>query len=229
YYFHDTHDPPDKDAHTANDPYAHRGKMDQVLLRSDGTLEARFYDLHNSPPSGFYYETREVTSMAYDHFQHPGNLYVGSNHGVTRIIPAKYYPPPHLDTDPFYTGDERQWYADHVHPVTCLRAPCTGDPIRDFITFGDWFGLALGPDGRLWMGGLASAGAIGFREKLDDWVKSWKPVNPFDPAFQSPPVFVPPGYGDPVNIRGVAVTQDGVVWFVSGEVERWRGPTYGIA
>jgi hypothetical protein len=28
--------------------------------------------------------------MVYDHFQHPGNLYVGSNHGVTRIMPAKW-------------------------------------------------------------------------------------------------------------------------------------------
>jgi len=42
-------------------------------------------------------------------------------------------------------------------------------------------------------------------------------------------VFVPPRYGDPVNIRGVAVTHDGVAWFASGEVESWRGPTYGIA
>ena len=228
YYARETNSSLLKDAHMWSDPWAHMGKMDQVLLQPDGKLKVNRYDLRNSN-DGHYYETRTITSMVYDHFQHPGNLYVGSNHGVTRIIPAKYYPPPHLDTDPFYTGDERQWYADHVHPVACLRAPCTGDPVRDFITFGDWFGLALGPDGRLWMGGLASAGAIGFREKLDDWVQSWEPVNPFVPAFQSPPVFVPPGYGDPVNIRGVAVTQDGDVWFVSGEVESWRGPTYGIA
>jgi len=227
YYFHTT-STKFKDAHMWTDPWAHMGKMDQVLLQPDGKLKVNRYDLRNSN-SGLYYETRTITSMLYDHFQHPGNLYVGSNHGVTRIIPAKYYPPPHLDTDPFNTWDERQWYADHVHPVACVGRPCTGNPEQDFITFGDWFGLALGPDGRLWMGGLASAGAIGFREKLDDWVQSWQPVNPFVPAFQMPPVFTPPRFGDPVNIRGVGVTPDGIVWFASGEVEDWRGPTFGIA
>jgi hypothetical protein len=228
YYARDTNAKMFKDAHMWTDPWAHMGKMDQVLLQRDGSLKVNRYDLRNSN-DGHYFETRTIMSMVYDHFQHPGNLYVGSNHGISRIIPSKYYPPPHLDTDPFNTWDERQWYADHVHPVVCIGAPCTGDPSKDFITFGDWFGLSLGPDGRLWMGGLTSGGAIGFREKLDDWVQSWQPVNPFVPAFELPPVFVPPGFGDPVNIRGVAVTPDGVAWFVSGEVENWRGPTYGIA
>ncbi len=217
-----------KNAHMWNDPWAHMGKMDQVLLQPDGSLKVNRYDLRNSN-DGHYYETRTIMSMVYDHFQHPGNLYVGSNHGITRIIPAKYYPPPHLDTDPFNTWDERQWYADHVHPWVCIGAPCTGDTNRDLVAFGDWFGLTLAPDGRLWMGGLTTAGALHFKEKLSDWVQSWQPVNPFSPAFQSPPVYDPPRYGDPVNIRGVAVTPDGVVWFVSGEVEAWRGPTYGIA
>lgn len=234
YYFHDTHDPPDKDAHTANDPYAHRGKMDQVLLRSDGTLEARFYDLHNSPPSGFYYETREVTSMVYDHFQHPGNLYVGSNHGVTRVIPAKWRLPQTPAEQAWPGGVEKEWYADHVHPMVCRGGPCDPNYATRSVTFGDWFGLALGPDGRLWMGGLTSAGALGYREALDDWIKDWGSFNPFDPAFGDPypghpPVFNPPVEGDPVNIRAVAVTPDGMVWFASGEAEAWRGPTYGMA
>jgi hypothetical protein len=65
-------------------------------------------------------------------------------------------------------------------------------------------------------------------------VSSWRPYNPFDPAFGdpypgNPPVFNPPAAGDSVNIRGVAVTKDGTVWFASGEVESWRGPTYGLA
>jgi hypothetical protein len=228
YYARDTNSSMFKDAHMWTDPWAHMGKMDQVLLQADGSLKVNRYDLRNSN-DGHYYETRSITSMVYDHFQHPGNLYVGSNHGVTRIIPAKYFPPRSLDTDPFNLSDEHQWYADHVHPVVCIGAPCTGDNSRDLITFGDWFGLTLAPDGRLWMGGLTSAGALGFREKLEDWVQSWQPVNPFVPSFEVPPVYLPPRYGDPVNIRGVAVAPDGIVWFVSGEVESWRGPTYGIA
>ena len=92
YYAHDTFDPPGtkpQRAHTANDPVAHMGKMDQVLLKPDGKLEVHRYDFHNSN-DGFYYETRTVMSAVYDHFQHPGELYVGSNHGVTRVLPAKW-------------------------------------------------------------------------------------------------------------------------------------------
>ncbi len=231
YYFHDTNEGNTPGAHTNLDPYAHMGKMDQVLLKDDGTLTVNRYDLRNSN-DGHYYETRTIMSMVYDHFQHPGNLYVGSNHGITRIVPAKYFPPRYLTTDPFNTTDEKVWYADHVHPWVCMGGPCS-DPNRA-STFGDWFGLTLADDGRLWMAGLTNAGAIHYREALDQWVQSWQPHNPFDPAFGdpypgSPPVFNPPVEGDPVNLRGVAVTKDGTVWFASGEVESWRGPTYGLA
>jgi hypothetical protein len=229
YYFHDTNEGNTPGAHTNIDPYAHMGKMDQVLLKDDGTLTVNRYDLRNSN-DGRYYETRTIMSMVYDHFQHPGNLYVGSNHGVTRIIPAKYVPQ-HIDpNDPGNTGQEKTWFADHVHPVVCMRQPCT-EPLTTPTTFGDWFGLTLADDGRLWMGGLTSAGAVHYRESLDAWVQSWKPYNPFDPALGdpwSPAMFSVPQNGDPVNIRGVAVTPDGTIWFASGEVESWRGPTYGL-
>ena len=229
YSFHDTNVGNTPGAHTNLDPYAHMGKMDQVLVQPDGRLVVNRYDLRNSN-DGHYYETRTIMSMVYDHFQHPGNLYVGSNHGVTRIVPAKYFPPRYLQTDPFNTADERVWYADHVHPVACESEPCT-DPLKTPTTFGDWFGLTLADDGRLWMGGLTSAGAVHYREALQDWVQSWKPFNPFDPALGdpwSPAAFSVPRNGDPVNIRGMAVTPDGTVWMASGEVENWRGPTYGL-
>ena len=231
YYFHDTNTGNTPGAHTNIDPWAHMGKMDQVVLQPDGRLAVNRYDLRNSN-DGHYYETRTIMSMVYDHFQHPGNLYVGSNHGITRIVPAKYFPPRHLQDDPFNTTDEKVWYADHVHPWVCMGGPCS-DPNRA-STFGDWFGLTLADDGRLWMGGLTNAGAVHYREALDEWVQSWTPHNPFDPAFGDPypgstPVFNPPVEGDPVNIRGVAVTREGTVWFASGEVENWRGPTYGLA
>jgi len=232
YYFHDTNESNTPGAHTNLDPAAHMGKMDQVLLQPDGTLKVNRYDLRNSN-DGHFYETRTIMSMVYDHFQHPGNLYVGSNHGITRIIPSKYFPPRHLVDDPFNLSDERVWYADHVHPVACIGGACDGSRV---ITVGDWFGLTLADDGRLWMAGLTSAGAIHFRDDLQTWVQSWSPFNPFDPAFGDPypgnePVFDPPVEGAPVNLRGVAVTPDGMVWFVSGETlnELWRGPTYGLA
>lgn len=230
YYARDTNSANTPGAHTYVDPYAHYGKMDQVLLKADGTLAVNRFDLRNSN-DGRYYETRTIMSMLYDHFQHPGNLYVGSNHGVTRIIPSRYVPQNILPNDPGNTGKENSWFGDHVHPVACVGGPC--DPTK-VITFGDWFGLALAPDGRLWMGGLTSAGAIHYVDDLVTWWHSWDPYNPFDPAFGdpypgNPPVFDPPKEGDSVNIRGVAVTPDGTVWFASGEVESWRGPTYGLA
>ncbi len=233
YYAHDTSDPAGSHAqfaHTANDPAAHLGKMDQVILATDGTITAHRYDLRNSN-DGFYYETRTITSMVYDHFQHPGELYVGSNHGVTRIQPGHWREPQTSSEKSFPIGVEREWYVDHVHPVACDGGPC--DPTRR-IVFGDWFGLTLADDGRLWMAGLTSAGAIRWTSVLQDWRNSWAPYNPFVPAFgdpieQNPPVFRPPREGDPVNLRAVAVTPDGTVWFASGEVEGWRGPTYGLA
>src|SRR5207237_803014 len=75
YYAPATHD------HTNLDPIAHLGKMDQVLLNSDLSLRVDRYDFHNSNDAHFW-ETRTITSFVYDHFQHPGELYVGSNHGV---------------------------------------------------------------------------------------------------------------------------------------------------
>lgn len=215
-------------AHMWNDPWAHMGKMDQVLLQPDGSLKVNRYDLRNSN-DGRYYETRTITSMVYDHFQHPGNLYVGSNHGVTRIVPAKYFPPRNpLDFD---TSDEKQWYADHVHPWVCMDSLCS-DPNHGPSTFGDQYGLTLAPDGRLWMAGLTTAGAVHYVDNLVDWWHSWAPFNPFDPAFgdgSGPPVFPTGRYGDPVNLRAVTVTPDGVVWFASGGADSWRVPHRGMA
>jgi hypothetical protein len=37
------------------------------------------------------------------------------------------------------------------------------------------------------------------------------------------------GEGDPVDIRAVAVTPDGIAWFASGEAESWRGRIHGLA
>src|SRR5207237_10390338 len=111
YFARDTNSGMFKDAHMWTDPWAHLGKMDQVLLQPDGSLKVNRYDLRNSN-DGHYYEPRTISSMVYDHFQHPGNLYVGSNHGVTRMIPAKYYAPAHLDPHPLDTCAAGNGYVD---------------------------------------------------------------------------------------------------------------------
>jgi hypothetical protein len=230
YYAHDTHDPPDPNAHTYLDPVAHLGKMDQVKLNPDGTLQVNRYDFHNSN-DWRYYETRTITSAYYDHFSHPGELYVGSNHGVTRVQPAKFRQPSTSaeKADPWSV--EKEYYADHVHPWTCDVGTCTGSP-TDHIVFGDFYALTMGDDGRVWMGGLTAAAAIRWTSDLQFWRNSWEPDNPFDPAMPGkggPMVFNPPRQGGNINLRAIAVTTDGTAWFASGEVESWRGPTYGLA
>src|SRR5438552_2208262 len=173
------------------------------------------------------WETRTITSFVYDHFQHPGELYVGSNHGVTRVQPAKFRVPSTSQERSDPTSVEREYYADHVHPVVCDVGSCTGGS-DDHPVFGDFYGLTLADDGRLWMAGLTSAAAIRWTPDLQLWRNSWEPDNPFVPAM--------PGKGANsvfdaiyINLRAVAVTLDGTVWFASGEVESWRGPTFGLA
>jgi hypothetical protein len=227
YYAHDTHNPPVKNAHMIDDPIAHWGKMDQVILQQDLTLHVNRYDFHNSNDF-HYWETRTITSAVYDHFQHPGELYVGSNHGVTRVDPAKFRLPETPAEKAFPYGVEKEWFGDHVHPVVCDSGPCDGGP-NDHIVFGDFYGLLLADDGRLWMGGLTSAAAIGWIPDLQLWWESFAPYNPFVPAFTSPPVFFPPSRGGNVNIHAIAETMDGLIWFASGETEDWRGPTFGLA
>jgi len=119
--------------------------------------------------------------------------------------------------------------ADHVHPVVCMGGICDGTRA---ITFGDQYGLTLAPDGRLWMAGLTTAGAVHYKETLDEWVQSWGTVNPFWPGFGDgccAPVFPTAVEGDPVNLRAVTVTSDGVVWFASGAADSWRVPIRGMA
>jgi hypothetical protein len=226
YYAHDTHYPPDKNAHTDLDPVAHLGKMDQVRLNPDLTVQVNRYDFHNSN-NWHFFETRTVMSFVYDHFQHPGELYVGSNHGITRVQPAKFRLPSTSQERSDPTAVELEYYADHVHPVVCDVGSCNGSD-TDHVVFGDFFGLTLADDGRLWMAGLTSAGAIRWTTALQFWRNSWEPDNPFVPAM--------PGKGANsvfdatyINLRAVAVTSDGTVWFASGEVESWRGPTFGLA
>jgi hypothetical protein len=149
---------------------------------------------------------------------------------VNRIQPAKFRLPATSAEKSFPLGVEREWYADHVHPWTCLGKPCGVDP--EWHIFGDFYGLTMGDDGRLWMAGLTAAAAIHWTPDLQFWWQSWEPDNPFDPAMPgkgAPMVFTPPTFGGFINLRAVAVTADGTVWFASGEVESWRGATYGLA
>lgn len=212
---------------TQRDPLRFRGKLDRVVLNPDGTLRVIHYDVHNNDAVGFdengevirlpdggvdpqytdwsFNENRTVKRFLYDHLYNPGTLYVGFNHGVSRIEPEHY--------DDVHGFD----YADHVHPV-----------VRDqngTQRMGDWRALALDPTervhkrtgearrGTLWMGGKWTAGGMNWTPSLFDWTRNER--NPFWKAFMTPPVF-PVTDGDPVHIWGIAAMGDGSVYVASG-------------
>jgi hypothetical protein len=68
------------------DPNRHSGKLDRVRLSSNGLQVDRF-DLSSSNTAQFWHN-RTVQRLVYDHFLHPHELYVGTNHGVDRLWPA---------------------------------------------------------------------------------------------------------------------------------------------
>ena len=150
--YHDWNDPHDGDWF---DVYRHTGKIDRVRLGPDGKIEVVRFDLvsGNSPQ---FWHNRTIYRMVYDHFLHKHELYAGAEHGVVKFSPDKWFEP--RKNWPF--GDNLYWMSDHLHPVTCKHQMCTGDEGKDTQMMGEWRGLAIGPDGDLWVGGKWSAGKI---------------------------------------------------------------------
>jgi hypothetical protein len=101
---------------------------------------------------------------------------------------------------------------------------------------GDWRGLALAPDGDLWVAGKWTAGKIRWTSDLSTWdtrpgheAYAFNFGDPYNPATgANPPVFQPPLEGDPVSMSAVAVAKDGTVWFASDSLST-RDPSYGLA
>ena len=150
--FHDWNDPNDGNWF---DVYRHMGKTDRVRLKADGTLDVVRFDLvaGNSPE---FWHDRTIYRMVYDHFIHKHELFVGTEHGIDKLSPDKWFEPnAHW---PF--NDNLYWMSDHLHPVSCKQEKCTGDDGKDTQMMGEWRGLAIAPDGDLWVGGKWSAGKI---------------------------------------------------------------------
>ncbi|MGI5862392.1 MAG: hypothetical protein ACOX6T_10085 [Myxococcales bacterium] len=235
-----------------HDPDMHRGKLDRVLLREDGTLEVTFYDVHNNDdvgiqrppgqraprlPNGLV-DPSAVPRLPDGRPAHTDWSY-NENRTVQRFLYDHIY---HRGTlyvgynhgvgridagkfDPVHTLD----YADHVHPDVTNAAGTK--------RMGDWSALALDPfprtlmrgtetrTGMLWMGGRWTAGARHWTPGLWEWTDYLE--NPFRYAFTSPPVF-PVAEGDDVYISGIAALSDGTVYFASGPLWGFSNPR-GIA
>ena len=138
-----------------SDVYRHYGKIDRVRLKPDGKIDVVRFDLVSGNTPMFWHD-RSIYRMVYDHFIHKHELYAGTEHGIDKLSPDKWFEP--SKHWPFV--DNLYWLSDHLHPVSCMHEMCTGDEGRDTQMMGEWRGLAVGPDGDLWVGGKWSAGKI---------------------------------------------------------------------
>jgi hypothetical protein len=218
-----------------SDPGRHTGKLDRVRLLSSGLLQVDRFDLVLGVTVE-YWHNRTVQRMIYDHFQHPHELYIGTNHGVDLIRPDKFRNPMPGE---WFNNVNKEWMADHLHPVVCYHQTCP--PNDSLQRMGDWRGLALAADGNLWVAGRWTAGKIRWDPDLINWASRpghlafelvFGDPYPSPPTgeFVNEPVFRPPLEGDPVSLSAVSVAPDGRAWLASGPY--YDGPgdvAYGVA
>ena len=228
---------------TESDPYRHSGKLERVRLKPDGTLEVVRFDMVSNNTVEFWHN-RTVERMLYDHFKHPHELYVGTDHGVDKISPDLWHAPVGWFLAP---SNQQQWMSDHLHPRACYHAPCLDDSNQ---RLGDWRALALDSVGDLWVGGRWAAGSIYYLADNTNWYNNPRSSTPGDNAFKfafgdpytsycepgyGRPVFCTPLEGDFVNLSAVAVTKDPLtgqdkVWYSSGIIYNDVGDVnYGVA
>jgi hypothetical protein len=207
------------------DPLRHSGKVDWVRLRADGTLEVHRFDLLSNQHGGKYWHDRTINRMAYDHFVHARTLYTGTEHGVTILFPDRYRDP---NPGEWVDAAASEYMGDHLHARVCRfdpPAPCIPTS-EGGQRMGDWYGLALDAEGRLWHAGKWTAGRITWTANPLEWFQ--RNGAAFDAAFGDPyygpgsgvpPVFEVAGEGHEARMTGVAVCPDGRVWFSTIGVE----------
>ena len=139
------------------DPLRHSGKVDRVRLNADGTLAVVRFDLLSNQYGAKYWHDRTISRLAYDHFVHPGTLYTGANHGVSILFPAKYREP---RPGEWFDFAYSEYMGDHHHARVCYHEVCGPDGESASMRVGDWLGLAIDGEGRLWHAGKWTAGRI---------------------------------------------------------------------
>jgi hypothetical protein len=224
------------------DPFRHSGKLDWVRLNKDGSIAVIRFDMVSNN-SVQYWHNKTVWKMVYDHFKNRHELYVGTDHGVDKISADLWKEP---DKDPV-TGaptwfllpqNQQVWMSDHLHPQACKGHVCeTGPDGEEKYTqlLGDFRGLAIDAHGDLWVGGRWAAGKIRYTADNRVWFTTPRTndgKHAIDPALGDGncPGFCPPQLGDPVNISGITIAKDGLIWFSSGTI--FNDPAdvpYGIA
>jgi len=229
------------------DPWRHNGKLDRVRIKADKSgnpilkdgkpqLEVIRFDMVSNNSAEFWHN-KSVLKMVYDHFINKHEMYVGCDHGITKISPDKW-----KESVGWFLAPENQqsWMSDHLHSQTCFHKKCEGE--KD-LRISNWRGLAVDANGDLWTGGRYAASRIRYVADNTIWWKTPRPNgggNAHDPGLgdgytgcfgsSTRPVFCPPLEGDPVNISATTITKDGKIWFASGTLfHEPQDVPYGIA
>ncbi len=216
------------------DPLIHSGKIDRVRLDADGSITVDRFDYWENDLSQQYWHNRSPFRLLYDHVIHPGTLYSANDHGIDISFPDRFTPYASQGLDAW----QDTYFGDHAHAVVCIPVPC-GQP-GSATRAGDWRGLALDAQGRLWHAGEWTAGLIPWNSNPVTWWTSWTfdvafgdPYAGPGPGFRDEPVFQVPQEGDPVHLTAVSVCPDGRVWFassgptsVTNAVAVWNGSVF---
>jgi hypothetical protein len=216
------------------DPARHSGKLDRVRVRADGKLSVDRMDLVANHQGGNFWHDRTVQSLAFDHFVHPHTLYVGTNHGVTMILPDRFRLP---NPGEWYDAAYSEWMGDHLHARVCDPGPCPA--VEGPQRMGDWAGLDVDGHGDLWHAGRWTAGLITWSPDPLVWVgrngRAFAlafgdpyPLAPNAAGFVNEPVFRVAREGDSPHLTGVAVCPDGRVWFSSSGPSSGTGHTVAV-
>ena len=215
------------------DKHRHSGMLDRLRFTVDGSGAVvphadRLQMVSGNSPA--FWHNRTVMRLVFDHFKHPHELYVGTNHGVDRMTPDKFTPPvvrqgyPGEET---YPSDTFAWMSDHLHPQACSCGPCS-DTSEAGLLLGDWRGLAVTANGNLLVGGRWAAGKIiwvapnatpnhqGWFERGGNSYEFSMGDKYYGNCSGSRPVWCVAKEGDTIAISAVTETPDGLQWFASG-------------
>jgi len=170
------------------------GNADRVVVGSDGKLSIRRYEFRCDYSAGSgCWEDRSVRRMLYAHQGIAADhLFIGFNHGVTHVY--------------------QDVFGDHVHPEVVWHRDDGGS----IQALGEFFGLALTPEGDLWMAGRYGVGLQTWNPQPHANGSGWVDGS-FKAAFTTytddHSLDVAWGYKE-YNM-GAGVTSDGTVWLAS--------------
>lgn len=219
------------------DNLRHTGMLDRVRFTTaaNGNVVLQVDRLQMvAGNSAAFWHNRDVMRLVYDHFKHPHDLYVGTNHGIDKMTPDKFLPTPVKQGYPgaeVWPESTYPWMSDHLHPQVCSCGPCDEalGGGEGPLLLGDWRGLAVTASGNLLVGGRWGAGKIiwtglnGSSDMKSGWFQrgggayEWSLGDPYHPNGDGlRPVFPVAREGDVVAISAAAETPDGLSWFASG-------------